>query len=229
MVNFMCQPGPVFWPKWSESCSVMSNSLWPHGIYSPWNSPGQNTEVRNLFLLPTQGLNPDLLHSRPILYQLSHQVSPSMLEWVAYPFSRVSSPPRNRIGVSCSASGFFYQLSYNRHSFSPKHQSRFCCKAVLGVKVKLSSTLQPHDLHSPRNSQTRILEWVAFPFFRGSSQSRDWTQVSHIAAEPPGKPKNTGVGSLSLLQQIFLTQESNRGLLHGRRILYQLSYEGSLT
>ena len=42
---------------------------------------------------------------------------------------------------------------------------------------------------------------------------------------PQGKPKNTGVGSLSLLQQIFLTQGSNQGLLHCRQILYQLSYQ----
>ena len=54
--------------------------------------------------------------------------------------------------------------------------------------------------------QARILEWVAFPFSRGSSQPRDRTQVSRIAddslpAEPPGKPKDTGVGSLSLLQR----------------------------
>ena len=45
--------------------------------------------------------------------------------------------------------------------------------------------------------------------------------------EPPGKPKNTRVGSLSLLQENFLTQELNRGLLHCRWILYQLSYPGS--
>ena len=44
------------------------------------------------------------------------------------------------------------------------------------------------------------------------------------SSEPPGKPKNTGVGSLSLLQGNCLTQESNRGLLHCRQILYQLSY-----
>ena len=74
--------------------------------------------------------------------------------------------------------------------------------------------------------QARILEWVAFPFSRGSSQLRDWTHVS-LSAEPQGKPKDTGVGSLSFLQRIFLTQESNRGLLHCRWILYQLSYEGS--
>ena len=52
-------------------------------------------------------------------------------------------------------------------------------------------------------------------------------QADSLLAEPQGKPKNTGVGRLSLLQRIFLTQESNRGLLHCRRILYQLSYEGS--
>ena len=43
--------------------------------------------------------------------------------------------------------------------------------------------------------------------------------VSKVSAEPPGKSKNTGVGSLSLLQPIFPTQESNWGLLHCRRIL----------
>ena len=52
-------------------------------------------------------------------------------------------------------------------------------------------------------------------------------QADSLPAEPQRKPKNTGVGSLSLLQQIFLTQESNRGLLHFRQILYQLSYQGS--
>ena len=81
--------------------------------------------------------------------------------------------------------------------------------------------------------QARILEWAAFPFSRGSFQPRDQTQVSRIAGEffyhlsQQGKPKITGVGSLSLLQLIFLTQESIRGLLHRRRILYQLSYWGS--
>ena len=59
--------------------SVLSDSLQPHGLYSPWNSPGQNTAVGSLSLLqgifPTQGLNPDLLDCRQILYQLSHQGS----------------------------------------------------------------------------------------------------------------------------------------------------------
>ena len=50
-------------------------------------------------------------------------------------------------------------------------------------------------------------------------------QADSLPAEPQGKPKNTGVGSLSLLQWNFLTQESNWVLLHCRRILYQLSYD----
>ena len=52
-------------------------------------------------------------------------------------------------------------------------------------------------------------------------------QVDSLPAEPQGKPKNTGVGSLSLLQKIFPTQELNQGLLHCRQILYQLSYRES--
>ena len=52
-------------------------------------------------------------------------------------------------------------------------------------------------------------------------------QMDSLSSEPPGKSKNTGMGSLSLLQQVFLTQELTWGLLHCRQILYQLSYEGS--
>ena len=80
--------------------------------------------------------------------------------------------------------------------------------------------------------QARILEWVAFPFSRGSSQPRDRTQVVSILQSAlqtdslPGKPKNNVAGSLFLLQEIFPTQESNWGLLHCRWILYQLSYQG---
>ena len=65
----------------SESCSVVSDSSRPHGLYSPWNSPGQNTGMGSLSLLqgifPTQGSNPGLPHCRQILYQLSHKGSPS--------------------------------------------------------------------------------------------------------------------------------------------------------
>ena len=80
-------------------------------MYSPWDSPGQNTGVGSLSLLqgifPTQGLNSGLPHCRQILYQLSHQGSPRKLEWVAYPFSSRSSQPRSWTGVSCIAGRFF--------------------------------------------------------------------------------------------------------------------------
>ena len=101
----------------------------------------------------------------------------------------------------------------------------------------------PMDYSLPGSSvrgilQGRILEWVTMPSSRGSSQPRDWEepreepgspalQADSLSAEPPGKPKNTGEGSLSLLQQIFPIQELNWGLLHCRLILYQLSYQGS--
>ena len=95
----------------SESHSVVSDSLRPHGLSSPWNSPGQNTGVgsHSLFqgIFPTQGSNPGLPHCRQILYQLSHQGSPRILECVAYPFSSESSWPRNWTGVSCIAGRFF--------------------------------------------------------------------------------------------------------------------------
>ena len=141
------------------------------------------------------------------------------------------------------------------------------------MKVKVAQSCptlcDPTDYTVHGILQAKILECVAFPFSKRSSQSRDWTQVSLIAgefftswatrkaqeyrsgqpfpspgglpnpgmeprsptlrvdslpAEPQGKPRNTGVCSLSLLQWIFLTQESNWGLLHCKRILYQLSY-----
>ena len=95
----------------SESRSLVSDCLQPQGLYSPWDSPGQNTGVGSLTLLqgifPTQGSNLGLPHCRWILYQLSHQGSLRILEWVAHPFSSGSSWPRNRTGVYCMAGRFF--------------------------------------------------------------------------------------------------------------------------
>ena len=78
----------IQWP--SESHSVVFDSLRPHGLYSPWNSPGQNTRMgsepfsRGSFQPRNRALR--LLHCRRILYQLSHKGSPRILKWVAYPF-----------------------------------------------------------------------------------------------------------------------------------------------
>ena len=69
--------------KGSESCSVVSNSLRPHGLHRPWNSPGQSPGVGSVSLLqgsfPIQESNWDLLHCRQILYQLSYQGSLMLL------------------------------------------------------------------------------------------------------------------------------------------------------
>ena len=70
----------------------MSNSLRPHGLYSPWNSPGQNTEVGSSSLLqgifPTWESNPGLPHSRWIFNQLSHEGSPQL---GAYKYLRIAT------------------------------------------------------------------------------------------------------------------------------------------
>ena len=81
--------------------------------FLPSEPPGKpkNTGVGSHALrqgtFPTQGLNPGLLHCRRFLYHLRHQGSTRVLDWVAYPFSRESSRPRNRTGVSFIAGRFF--------------------------------------------------------------------------------------------------------------------------
>ena len=141
--------------KWKLLSSVrLIASPW---IYSPWNSPGQNTGVGSLSLLqgifPTWGSYPCLPHCRWILYQLSHKGSPRILEWVVYPFSSGSSWPRNQTGVSCVAGRFFTNWALSE---AWKWKSLFAIQA-------------------------RILEWVAFPSPGASSQPRGRTQVSHVA------------------------------------------------
>ena len=107
----LCSPSNSFFALRPTLCCLI---LRPHGLYSPWNSPGQKTRVGSLFLLqeifPTQGLNPGLPYYRQILYQLSHKGSPRILRWVVYPSSSGSSQPRNQTGVFCIAGKFFTKL-----------------------------------------------------------------------------------------------------------------------
>ena len=74
----------------SESHSVVSDSLWPHGLYTPWNSPGQNTSLHQQ-IFPIQGLNPGLLHCMWILYQLSHQGSQQHIYCALYFYYYINS------------------------------------------------------------------------------------------------------------------------------------------
>ena len=113
----------------SERHSVMSNSLRPHELHSPWNSPDQNTRVGSLSLLqeifPTQGSNPGLLQCRQILYPLSHKGSPRILDWVAYPCSSASYWPRNRTRVSCITDGFFTNWAISEAHIKAKKSHRW--------------------------------------------------------------------------------------------------------
>ena len=104
------------------------------------------------------------------------------------------------------------------------------------VKMKVAQSCPtfcgPTDYRSHGILPARILKWVAFPFSRGSSQPRDRIQVSHIAvdsltAELQGKPKNTGMGSLSLFWGSSQPRNQTGVSCICRWILYQLSYEES--
>ena len=98
------------------------------------------------------------------------------------------------------------------------------------VKVEVAQSCltlcDPMDYTVHGILQARILEWVAsspgdLPHPEVEPRSPPF-QANSLPAEPSGKPKNTGVGSLSLLQWIFLTQKLNWGLLHCRQILYHI-------
>ena len=97
----------------TQSYATLCNTMdcCPPGSSVHRDSPGKNTVIGCHALLqgifPTQGSNPGLLHCKWILCCLSQQRSPRILECVAYPFSRESSQPRNRTGVSCIASRSF--------------------------------------------------------------------------------------------------------------------------
>ena len=106
----------------TQSCPTLCD-FEPTKLLCPWDSPGKNTGVGCLALLqgifPVQGLNPGLSYCRQILYHLSHQGSPEILEWVVHPFSRGTSWPRDRTRVSCIADGFFTSWATWEAPFPP--------------------------------------------------------------------------------------------------------------
>ena len=104
-----CEGGTCVCAQSLQSCLTLCNpmDISPSGSSDHGDSPGKNTRVDcHAFLpgiFPTLGSNPGLLHCRQVLYHLSHQESPRILEWVTYPFSKGASQPRNRSRVSCVA------------------------------------------------------------------------------------------------------------------------------
>ena len=185
------------------SYTVMSNSLWRHGLQPtrflcPCNFLGKNTGVGCHFLLqrifPTQGSNLNLLR---------------LLHWqaVSLPLSHLGSLFISKVVRACVHAKLLQScLTLWPHRRQP---TRLLCP--WGSPGKNTGVgchfLLPGDLPNP-----------------GIKPASLALQADSLPTEPQGKPKNIGVGRLSLLQRIFPTQELNQGLLHCRQILYQLSY-----
>ena len=127
-----------------------------------------------------------------------------ILEWVAISFSKASSQSRNQTQVSCIAGRLFTNWAMLPVHFSGTSKIlAVCCMLHHSV---VSNSLRPHGLYVTYQAplsmmilQERILEWVAMPSSRGSSQPRDRTQVPGMAfhanslpSEPPGKSKDFG-------------------------------------
>ena len=133
---------------------------------------GSHSLLQGIF--PTQGSNLGLLHCRQIHYHLSHQGSPRILEWLSYPFSRGSSPPRNWTWISCIAGRFLTSWPTN---------TLLTAEEAVCMHAQSCPTLcDPMDCGPPGSSvhgisQARLLEWVAMSFSRGSSRPRDWTNI----------------------------------------------------
>ena len=90
-------------------CNPMGWSLPGPSVHedSAAKNTGVGCQARLQGIFPAQGSSPGLVHYRWILYHLSHQGSPRILELATYPFFRGSSQPRNWAGVSSIAGGFF--------------------------------------------------------------------------------------------------------------------------
>ena len=134
--------------------------------------------------------------------------------------------------LNCCSELLFWLLPF------PKGVIPLTMCAVLCLDAQSCLTLcHPMDWSPPSSSvrgDSRQEYWSGLPcpapgdlLDPGIKPRSPTLQADALPAEPPGQPRNTGVGSLLLLQGIFPTQESNQGLLHCRWILYHLSYEGS--
>ena len=171
----------------------MSDSLRPNGLYSPWNSLGQNTGVGSLSLLkwifPTQGSNPGLSHCRWNFYQLSHKGRLRTLEWVAYPFSSRSSWPRNLTRVFCIAGRFFTNLGIREVSNSiyvPKFVDMIlqyissCFLDNPGLKIVLSKSYMDIFIHILNVYNAIESDCIYFIYFKGLNKQKfqNWISIS---------------------------------------------------
>ena len=115
-----------------------------------------------------------------------------------------------------------------RGYFTQQQRTHILLKLTSNTHQHIKSTIQSMEFSGPEYCSEQLFPSPGNLPNPGIKPRSPTLQANSLPAESLGKPKNTGMGSLSLFQQILLTQESKQGLLHCRQILYQLSYQGSL-
>ena len=137
----------------------MSDSLQPRGLYGPWNFPGQNTGVGSLSLLqgifPTQGSNLGLPHYGQILYQLSHQGSPRILERIVYPFSR----DLPNLGIELGTPDLLADSLLTKLSGNPSWALKNWCFWTVVLEKTLESPLDCKEIQPvhPKGNQSWVV------------------------------------------------------------------------
>ena len=148
-------------------------------LLRPWDFQGKSTAVGCHFLLqgifPTQGSNPDLSHCRQTHYYLSHQGSPRVPKWVAIPFCRVSSQPRDWTLVSCIAGIVLLLLLLSHFS-----------------RVRLCATPETAAHQAPPSlGFSRQEHWSGLPFPSPMHESEKWKWSLSVVSNPqqPHEPQ----------------------------------------
>ena len=161
----------------TQSCLTLCDPMdWsPPGSYVPGDSPGKNTRVgcqallQGIFL--TQRLNPGLPHCGRILYHLSHQGGPRILEWEAYPFSRGYSQCRNQTGSpALQVDSLPAKLSGKPNNNIPNP----------GIRPR-SPTLQADSIPAEPPGKSKNTRVGSLSLLQRFSQPRNQTRVSCIA------------------------------------------------
>ena len=181
------------------SHSVMSKSLQPHRLQPgrllcPWDSPGKNTGVGCHALLqdvfPTQGSNPGVLHCKKIIYRLSHQGNPRILQWVAYPFSRGNFPTKELNWGLQGSPLISYTPIQNKKLFL------FFFKKMVFQKKEFLSLCYRLNYASPSNSNVQVLT--------PSTSECDWFWRQNLWHRQPDSFPLSHQGSLLKTESLWM-------------------------
>ena len=169
--------------KWSESRSVVSNSLWPHGLYSPRNFPGQNTGVGSLSLLqaivPAQESNPGLLHCRWLLYQLSHKGSPEDIKerWQEYTeklYKKDLHNPDNHNGV------ITHTHSHSPRARHPGMWSQWALESITTHKASGGDGIPGELFQILKDDAVKVLHSICQQIWKTQQWPQDWKRAVFI-------------------------------------------------